>query len=248
LFEVYSDSLSFGKFRVLTMEDFTGKNVLVVSDIHYSHRNIIKHCGRPCDCDKRMVRAFQDVRLAPMASPVDAILNLGDFSFGNKEECVDGYKLLFTQNGYPDPILIVGNHDQKYKRVLKLPWSKIIHPQHQPYKFVYDGLVFAAQHRNYQEFPRKVKPGRWLLQKITDLFLDIHDRKRLGSFLNYQDIPKNVQVCLHGHIHEVGQRYDWIDNTLIVNCCVEQWDYRPTSLEELAQEYRARKDYYERKR
>jgi calcineurin-like phosphoesterase family protein len=79
------------------------------------------------------------------------------------------------------------------------------------------------------------------------LFLDLKSRRRLGSFLNYQDVPKGIHVCLHGHTHEIGQRYDWINNTLIVNCCVEQWDYRPTSLRELEQEYYLRKDYYERK-
>lgn len=228
------------------MEDLSGKYVLVVSDTHIGHRNIIRYCGRPVDADERMFAAFQQ---APSA---DCVLHLGDFGmFRNREQAETAFQRLFDR--HHNPILIEGNHDRKHRRVLQLPWSTIIHnipsKRQQPFYFTYNGLVFVAQHRPFQEFPRKTAPGRWLLQKVTDFLLDLEDRKlkkRLGHFLNYQDIPKGVQVCLHGHIHELGQRYGWVNDTLIVNCCVEHWSYQPTSLAEIEAEYYARKNYYGR--
>jgi calcineurin-like phosphoesterase family protein len=80
------------------------------------------------------------------------------------------------------------------------------------------------------------------------MFLDIKERGRLGSFLHYQQVPEDAHIALHGHSHEIGQRYDWSDGTLLVNVCVEQFDYHPVSLVELEQEYYARKVYMETKR
>jgi len=223
------------------MDDYSDKRVLLISDTHANHRNIIRYCGRPCDADRKILDSFQQ-------PPADVVIHLGDFAFGSREQITHAYDEMFLKNEHFNTILIVGNHDEKYKRVLKLPWGKIVYPKEQPYVFSCNGLIYAAQHRPFREFPRKAKVGRWLVQKITDLFLDLHDRKRLGSFLNYQDVPSGINVCLHGHVHELGQRYDWVNNTLLVNVCVEQFDYKPVSLTELELEYYARKDYYERNR
>lgn len=220
------------------MDDYTGKKVLVSSDAHIGHRNIIKYCGRPTNSDKIIIEAYRNLFFH------DVFLCLGDFGFygdnGKIQEAFDAIPCT-------EKILIVGNHDDRNKIVLRLPWTKKIVKKQQPYWFTYNGLIFTAQHRPYREYPRKTHAGRWLLQKITDLFLDIKERKNLGSFLNYQSIPKGAQISLHGHTHEIGQRYDWVDGALLVNCCVEQWDYRPTSLQELEQEYHMRKAYMERK-
>lgn len=47
------------------------------------------------------------------------------------------------------------------------------------------------------------------------------------------DLEFEVDVILHGHIHDIGEPYYWRDNVLWINLCVEQWNYRPVSLKEI---------------
>src|SRR3989304_774277 len=112
------------------MDDYTHQSVLVMSDLHIKHHNIIRYCGRPTNCDEVMLDKLKVVDR-------DAIfLCLGDFGFygaqGKMEEA-------FFTIPCKEKILIVGNHDEKNKRVLKLPWSKIVRKKEQPYYFTYKG-------------------------------------------------------------------------------------------------------------
>jgi len=214
-------------------------NTWITSDWHVGHRNIIRYCGRPTNCDELILKSLSIMK------EEDVLIHLGDFGFYGTDGKIEN---AFSTIPCKEKILIVGNHDEKNRKVLKLPWSKIVKRKEQPYYFTYKELVITAQHRPYREYPRKVHAGRWLLQKITDMFLDIKERGRLGSFLHYQQVPEDAHIALHGHSHEIGQRYDWSDGTLLVNVCVEQFDYHPVSLVELEQEYYARKVYMETKR
>jgi len=228
------------------VEDYTGNRILIVSDTHICHHNIVKYCGRPTNCDGMIIRNFQRVPVP------DVIIHVGDFGFFNKTADAErAYHNMIEKPGHPDPILIRGNHDKKY--VVRLPWSEVVETVDQPFQFEYKGLVVAVQHRSFHDTPRRSTPGRWLRQRIADLLLRKKERKAKKHlhgyfFLSEQDPPRNVDICIHGHVHELGHRYDWIDDSLVVNSCVEHWDYKSFTMDTVVKEYHARKAYNNRRK
>jgi calcineurin-like phosphoesterase family protein len=48
---------------------------------------------------------------------------------------------------------------------------------------------------------------------------------------------KPNSLVIHGHIHEKGVPVRWHGTCMIVNACVEQWDYRPILLDDLVKLY-----------
>lgn len=219
------------------MEDLSGQRVLVISDTHINHRNIVKYCGRPTHADGMIIRNFQN------AGQTDVIIHVGDFGFfKRRDEAVRAYDNMIKKPGHPDPILVRGNHDKKY--VLKLPWERIVQVADQPFVFSYNGLIVAVQHRTFHDPLLRTTPGRWLRQRIADLFVSKKEKEnRQHFFLSEQDPPADADIAIHGHIHELGHRFDWIGNTLVVNACVEHWDYQPFTMDLIVKEHRARKAY-----
>jgi len=200
-------------------------NIRVISDTHFEHGNIIDYCGRP-------VR-FQNKILAHLDQPealCEMFIHVGDFGFLNKAETVEHFLLCLPSDNV---ILVAGNHDLKCKRILKGCWSRVIMPSKQPFKIEYAGLKFAIQHRPFGRQKYKVRGKRLWLQKISDFFTK-------GA----STIPEDADVVIHGHIHELGQRYRWVEGKLIVNACVEHWDYKSFSLDEVVKEYHERKQFY----
>jgi calcineurin-like phosphoesterase family protein len=125
------------------MIDYTGKKVLVVSDTHISHRNIIRYTGRPVDCDEKMFRAFAQRRDA------EHIIHVGDFCVFyrvTEEEARAWYDRMFLNI---HPTLIKGNHDKS--KTLGLPWEKIVEEDIQPFMIEYEGLKIGFKHRPYQD-------------------------------------------------------------------------------------------------
>lgn len=202
------------------MEDYTGKKVLVVSDTHIQHHNIIGYCGRPVDCDERMFKAFEQKRVT---SHIDHIIHCGDFCRFYKvteEQALEWFNRMF---GEIRPTLIKGNHDRTDRGVtLRLPWVQVIRKENQPYVIQCQGLTIGFKHSPYKD-----KEGQ----------------------LTLNDVGAHIQV--HGHTHEKGQRFTWIDGisvatgALNVNACVEHWNYAPFNLDKIVQEYHARKQYEE---
>lgn len=231
------------------MKDFKQERILFISDTHISHRNIIKYCGRPVDADAQMLTAFNPY----YSAGIKRIIHIGDFGFfRDRRSALEAYDLMFGGfQGQTEVLLIRGNHDRKY--VLKLPWTEIIPEMEQPYYFMWGGLRFKVQHRTFRDIPIRTTVGRWLRQKLADMWLTRADkklRKRLKGyfFLREPVVSPDVDIAIHGHIHELGQRFVWANNTLIVNGCVEHWDYRPIPIEVIVKEYYARKEYSIRRR
>ncbi len=198
--------------------DSSVHNAVVISDTHFGHKNIIRYTGRPVDCDQRMFDAFQRYWGA------DYIIHVGDFSTWYKvtdEEALGWYNKMFAGT---NPILIRGNHDRDDSPTMKLPWTEIIENEDQPYAIKYDDLRIGFKHWPYT---------------IRTKF---HD----GEPIIDHNLLTELDVAIHGHIHEKGQRYQWIggwSGTLMVNACVEHWDFRPFDLDEIAAEYYARRQY-----
>lgn len=81
-------------------------SIYFVSDTHFGHKNVIKHCGRPFESMEQMDQAMID-NWNKTVSRKDTIYHLGDLSFHNIHDTRDIIKQL---NGHK--ILIRGNHDR----------------------------------------------------------------------------------------------------------------------------------------
>lgn len=192
-----------------------------ISDTHFDHRNIVDYCGRPVDYQRKIFEHLDSLQ------PCEMMIHIGDFGFVNRMSTAESY---FLRMPTDNAILIVGNHDKRSKEVLKCGWTRVIWPKQQPFKIEYAGLRFAIQHR---PFSRQKKHHGPLLQWLNDLFA------HRGPIL-----PEDADIIIHGHIHELGQRYRWREDKLVVNACVEHWDYKSFSIDEVVKEYHDRKQYY----
>lgn len=92
------------------------------SDTHFNHKSIIDFCSRPFedvwDMNQKMIQYWND-----MVRPQDDIWVVGDFGFTNRygDDLEEIFKSL---NGHK--FLVIGNHDERNPKVLKLPWEKQI--------------------------------------------------------------------------------------------------------------------------
>ena len=81
--------------------------IYIISDTHFSHRNIIEYCNRPYEdietMNKDIVQKWNSI-----VNPEDVVIHLGDVGFGLVEQL---QPLIHSLNGYK--ILIRGNHDTK---------------------------------------------------------------------------------------------------------------------------------------
>ena len=79
----------------------------IISDTHFSHKNIIEYCNRPYEnietMNKDIVQKWNSI-----VNPEDMVIHLGDVGFGLVEQL---QPLIHSLNGYK--ILIRGNHDAK---------------------------------------------------------------------------------------------------------------------------------------
>jgi len=155
----------------------------------------------------------------------DTLIHVGDVGFYKDRGKTDA---LFRALPGKTKILIKGNHDKK-RPILKSPWDAI----HETYGFEHAGLKFFLQHRPFTKEYSHTTPDwkRFLLQASTEIL------RRVMTF------PLGTHIAIHGHIHELGQQYQWHDGTLVVNACVEHWNYRPFSIEEVVDAYYQRRDY-----
>lgn len=85
-------------------------NTWFISDTHFGHSNIIKHCYRPFSCIKEMDFSIIE-NWNKLIKPKDIVWHLGDFSFRNVRDIQFYTKKL---NGCIN--LILGNHDNLKKK------------------------------------------------------------------------------------------------------------------------------------
>ncbi len=88
------------------------QKVWFTSDLHFSHKNIMKFC--PNTRPYRDIREMNEHLIEIWNSSVgfqDIVFIIGDFSFGTEEESI---KFLSRLNG--TKVLVVGNHDEKMVR------------------------------------------------------------------------------------------------------------------------------------
>jgi calcineurin-like phosphoesterase family protein len=85
-----------------------------ISDTHFGHRSIIKHCNRPFsstdEMDKTMIKNWNHV-----VSPKDTVYHGGDIAF----RCTHNrmYEIIMSLNGKIK--LVIGDHDKDFLKMLK---------------------------------------------------------------------------------------------------------------------------------
>ena len=87
-----------------------GKNVLITSDTHFGHDNIVKYCNRPyknaSHMDEMMIADWNNA-----VSKDNWVIHLGDFSFNSDR---------YVQRLNGKIILVKGNHDNnKYNKLFE---------------------------------------------------------------------------------------------------------------------------------
>ena len=89
------------------------------ADTHFNHPGIMHYCARPYENVWEMNQDLVD-RWNSVVGGRDEIYLLGDFGFYHSSlPPLEGIFSLLKGKKH----LIIGNHDEKNKRVLKLPWT-----------------------------------------------------------------------------------------------------------------------------
>ena len=95
------------------------------ADTHFNHAGILHHCSRPWATVAEMNRALVERWNAAVSRESDEVWFLGDFGFSPGTGHPVGEPLdsiFFRLRGRK--FLVVGNHDDRNPRVLRLPWER----------------------------------------------------------------------------------------------------------------------------
>jgi calcineurin-like phosphoesterase family protein len=94
------------------------------SDQHLFHDKVIKRQNRPFASLNEMHDVIID-RWNTNIAPTDTVYVLGDFAYANNTTPTELLDVFKTLNGTKH--LVVGNHDEQHRGVLRLPWESIGH-------------------------------------------------------------------------------------------------------------------------
>lgn len=179
------------------------------SDTHFSHHNVITYCKRPFTgiehMNSEMIRLWNET-----VAPEDTVYFLGDFSLS--KDPVE--KILPLLNGTKH--LILGNHDRPHmahaRKETKAETARLFYLQCGFATIQYDLKINIAGH--------SVKLHHMPYSG------DHTEMERYGKYR-----PKNEgDWLLHGHVHDLFK----IQGKQI-NVGVDVWDFKPVSLEQIAE-------------
>lgn len=88
----------------------SGQRVLVTSDLHIGHNNVIKYSNRPFSDAKEMDAALIE-NWNRVVNYGDIVINVGDFAFSNERRVIEVLSQLNGQQHF-----VYGNHDRVMKR------------------------------------------------------------------------------------------------------------------------------------
>jgi calcineurin-like phosphoesterase family protein len=122
--------------------------ILIWSDTHYYHNNIIQYSDRPF-ADVEEMNSALDANYRSVVKDTDVAIWCGDVAFGHHEEMVNRIASL---PGYK--IHIVGNHDIDRKgKLIKYPFDEV----HSHLEFGYNGVTVQLTHHPMTcQFPNTV--------------------------------------------------------------------------------------------
>lgn len=94
--------------------------IYIISDLHFSHTNIIKYCNRPFSDAHEMNKVMTE-RWNSVVKPEDTVIVVGDFALTNVET---QKTILAKLNG--TKILVQGNHDKNPQAMLQIGFSLVV--------------------------------------------------------------------------------------------------------------------------
>lgn len=95
--------------------------IYVISDLHFSHANIIKYCNRPFQDTHEMNKAMTE-RWNSVVGPQDTCIVVGDFALGANIETQK--TILAKLNG--TKILVRGNHDKSAQAMYQIGFHLVV--------------------------------------------------------------------------------------------------------------------------
>lgn len=181
------------------------------SDHHFGHTNVIKYSNRPFESvhemNSRLIQYWNETVTAE-----DTIYYLGDFSMSYKwvQEC--------APHLVGNIIFVTGNHDACFDRH---NFKKLRQPgQYLKYfKEVHHDIILPLELNG-------------ILTNVQLCHFPFHaSEEGYGFNIRYPDHrPDNRgQTLLHGHVHNL-----WKKKGRCVNVGVDVWNYRPVSLQQIA--------------
>lgn len=183
--------------------------IYFTSDQHYWHANVIKYCNRPYadmqEMNEALVKNWNDI-----VKPEDTVYCLGDFSLAFRPVETITPRLMGTK------YLVPGNHDfcHSYNKKSRNPERKAEWVK----KYENNGWIVLPEQTTLDI------PGAATVQLchhpyVFDRFDDKYERWR----------PKDDgRWLLCGHVHE-----KWKLGNRMINVGVDQWDFKPVSIEEI---------------
>ena len=123
------------------------------ADTHFNHRGILGHCSRPYRDVGEMNRALVELWNGAVTRESDVVWFLGDFGFSpglRRPEAEELDSIFFRLRGVKH--LVVGNHDDRNPRVLRLPWERV----ERLYTFRHEGARAELCH-----YPLETWKGAW---------------------------------------------------------------------------------------
>lgn len=182
------------------------------ADDHFYHNKVIAFCNRPFASLDEM-HAHMIAEHNKRVNKKDHVYFLGDFSFSGTTKTTD---ILSKMNGYK--ILIKGNHDMAAHKMIACGFNEV----HENIHFMLPGgqTVFLS-HFPYHPMSSYKNHDGIIETQYED---DGSDRR----YLHKRIVDDGSSWLLHGHVHE-----DWKINGRQINVGVDQWDYKPVSVEQI---------------
>lgn len=219
--------------------------IFFTSDLHFSHKNVIKYCQRPFEGIAEMERILIE-NWNSVVGPQDTVYVLGDVFFCGKQRAEDIIKKL---NGYK--ILVKGNHDWPTEKMKTVGFNEA----HKQLKVELLGHHIKLCHFPFRpmlsDIPREVlddmdrikrQQQQTGMDRMTELdqalnnwaasgTITISQAQRLKSydmrFLGDR-FENDGSMLLCGHVHE-----KWLKKDSMVNVGVDVWDFKPVPIEKL---------------
>ncbi len=187
--------------------------IFFTSDTHFSHRNVMRYCGRPFktveECDEAMIARWNAV-----VGPSDTIYHLGDVSMHIKPI----ERILPRLNGHK--ILIIGNHDLVFPYFTKSRGQKFTNEMMERYKNAGFVRVYPSGLEHYLWDGNRTHIVRLSHFPTKNAYDKGHNNKHDASKPEDTGI---LNIC--GHVHQA-----WLKRGNNVNVGVDVWDFRPVPL------------------
>lgn len=188
------------------------------SDSHFWHNNVIKYCNRPFSSIEEMNETLVN-NWNSVVKPDDIVTYLGDFSLAFRAVETFSHRL----NGFK--WLVPGNHD-------------FCHSYHKK----------SRSQENKDKWIQKYADHGWAVMPeinqglIGDHYFKLchhpyateYELEKGDKYAKWRPEDKGA-VLLCGHVHEKWKTKRSPKGTLMINVGVDQWDYKPVSMDQILQ-------------